>query len=157
MQKFKGLNNKEIFYAIDLDGKAVWDEYTAEERTQIIKTKFWLLNRYISLVYGKRIDQEWAVIATNELYNKNWAVISKHHKLLWQLLCCTHNVDRKARNHGWIPLKKKGSSDAKTKFLLELYPNKKQDEVELLARISTKAELKELAQDLGYEKTDVKF
>ena len=157
MQKFKGLNNKEIFYAIDLDGKAVWDEYTDEERTQIIKTKFWLLNRYISLVYGKRIDQEWAVIATNELYNKNWAVISKHHKLLWQLLCCTHNVDRKARNHGWIPLKKKGSSDAKTKFLLELYPNKKQDEVELLARISTKAELKELAQDLGYEKSDVKF
>ena len=73
------------------------------------------------------------------------------------MLCSTHNVKRQARNHGWIPLKKKGSKDAKTKFLLELYPNKKQDEVELLARISTKAELTQLAQDLGYEKKDVKF
>ena len=153
----KRLTNKEIFYAIDVDGKSVWDEYTDDERTQIIKEKFWLLNRYISLVNGKQDAQEWAVIATNEFYNKNWAVISKHYKLLWQLLCNTHNVKRQARSHGWIPLKKKGSKDAKTKFLLELYPNKKQDEVELLARISTKAELKELAQDLGYEKSDVKF
>ena len=151
------LSNKEIFYAIDTDSKSVWNEYSDDERTQIIKEKFWLLNRYISLVNGQRDAQEWAVIATNELYNKNWTVISKHYKLLWQLLCSTHNVKRQARNHGWIPLKKKGSKDAKTKFLLELYPNKKQDEVELLARISTKAELTQLAQDLGYEKKDVKF
>ena len=65
------LSNKEIFYAIDTDSKSVWNEYTDEERTQIIKEKFWLLNRYISLVKGKRDAQEWAVIATNELYNKN--------------------------------------------------------------------------------------
>ena len=153
----KRLSNKEIFYAIDVDGKSVWDEWTDDERTQIIKEKFWLLNRYISLVEGKRDGQELAIVTTNELYNKNWNAVSKHHKLLWQLLCCTHNVKRQERKHGWIPLKKKGSKDPKTKFLLELYPNKKQDEVELLARISTKAELKELAQDLGYEKNDVKF
>ena len=78
----KRLTNKEIFYAIDVDGKSVWDEYTDDERTQIIKEKFWLLNRYISLVNGKQDAQEWAVIATNEFYNKNWAVISKHYKLL---------------------------------------------------------------------------
>ncbi|SVB18792.1 uncharacterized protein METZ01_LOCUS171646 [marine metagenome] len=151
------LSNREIFLSIDTDSKNIWNEYTDDERTQIIKKKFWLLNRYISLVNGKRDSQEWAVIATNELYNKNWAVISKHYKLLWQLLCCTHDVKRKTRSHGWIPLKKKGSSDTKTKFLLDLYPNKKQDEVELLANISTKAELQQLAQDLGYEKRDVKF
>jgi hypothetical protein len=151
------LYNKEIFLALDEDSKGVWDEYTDEERTQIIKKKFWLLNRYMSLVNGKRDDVEYAVYSTNQLYNKNWAIVSKHPKLLWQLLCCTHNSKREARSHGWIPLKKKGSTDAKTKFLLELYPNKKQDEVELLARISTKAELKQLAQDLGYEKKDVKF
>ena len=151
------LYNKEIFLALDEDSKGVWDEYTDEERTQIIKKKFWLLNRYMSLVNGKLDDVEYAVYSTNELYNKNWAIVSKHPKLLWQLLCCTHNSKREARSHGWIPLKKKGSTDAKTKFLLELYPNKKQDEVELLARISTKAELKQLAQDLGYEKKDVKF
>jgi len=151
------LSNKEIFYAIDTDSKSVWNEYTDEERTQIIKEKFWLLNRYISLVKGKRDAQEWAVIATNELYNKNWNVISKHYKLLWQLLCCTHNVKRQPRVHDWVPLKKKGGKNLASKFLLNLYPNMKEDDAELLARISTKAELKELAQDLGHEKNDVKF
>jgi len=151
------LPNREIFLALDEDSKGIWNEYTDDERTQIIKEKFWLLNRYMSLVEGKRDAQEWAVVSTNELYNKNWSVVSKHHKLLWQLLCCTHDVKRKERKHGWIPLKKKGSKDPKTKFLLELYPNKKQDEVELLARISTKAELKQYVQDLGLEKKDVKF
>ena len=149
--------NKELFMALDKDSKGVWDEYTDDERTQIIKEKFWLLNRYMSLVNGTQAEEEFAVTATNELYNINWAIVSKHPKLLWQLLCCTHNPERKARSHGWIALKKKGSKDPKTKFLLELNPNKKHDEVELLARISTKAELKQLAQDLGYEKKDVKF
>ena len=97
------LYNKEIFLALDEDSKGVWDEYTDEERTQIIKKKFWLLNRYMSLVNGKRDDVEYAVYSTNQLYNKNWAIVSKHPKLLWQLLCCTHNSKREARSHGWIP------------------------------------------------------
>ena len=65
------LYNKEIFLALDEDSKGVWDEYTDEERTQIIKKKFWLLNRYMSLVNGKLDDVEYAVYSTNELYNKN--------------------------------------------------------------------------------------
>ena len=40
--------NKELFMALDKDSKGVWDEYTDDERTQIIKEKFWLLNRYMS-------------------------------------------------------------------------------------------------------------
>jgi hypothetical protein len=151
------LSNKEIFIAIDTDSKSVWNEYTDDERTQIIKEKFWLLNRYISLVKGKRDAQEWAVVATNELYNKNWNVISKHYKLLWQLLCCTHNVKREEREHDWVPLKKKGGKNPASNFLLKIYPNMKEDEAELLAKLSTKKELQELAQDLGYEKRDVKF
>ena len=151
------LSNKEIFYAIDTDSKSVWNEYTDEERTQIIKEKFWLLNRYNSLVNGNVDDQEYAIYSTNELYNKNWAVVSKHPKLLWQLLCCTHNSKRKAKSHGWIALKKKGGKNKASNFLLDLYQNMKEYEAELLAEISTKAELQQLAQDLGYEKRDVKF
>jgi len=37
------------------------------------------------------------------------------------------------------------------KFLMQMYPNKKQDEVELLAQISTKKEIKEWAKEHGIE------
>ena len=43
--------------------------------------------------------------------------------------------------------KKKDSSSKAVKFLYELYPNMKLDEAELLAKISTKKELKQLAEE----------
>ena len=42
-----------------------------------------------------------------------------------------------------------------TKFLSNMFPNMKQDEVELLARISTKKELREYAEAHGTDKKDV--
>jgi len=47
----------------------------------------------------------------------------------------------------------KGSRDIQ--FLMKLYPDKKLDEVELIARISTKEEIKQLAKEHGYEKIDI--
>ena len=37
------------------------------------------------------------------------------------------------------------------KFLEKIFPNMKKDEVELLARISTKKEIKQLAEEHGIE------
>ena len=141
--------------AMDMNAKGAFDEWTEEERKEL---NFWLLNRYASSVSGNRDAKEWAVVSTNEHYNKNWNVLgTRHPKLQWQLLCATHNASSKPRQHVWQGLKQK-SGDAKTiKFLKDMFPNMKEDEVELLARISTKAELKQYVQDLGLEKKDVKF
>ena len=50
--------------------------------------------------------------------------------------------------HPWIGFKKRDGSTGKAMSLLEkLNPNMKTDEVELLARISTKKELKALAEE----------
>jgi len=60
------------------------------------------------------------------------------------------------QEHKWIGFKKKEGNNSKVeKFLKDLYPNMKEDEVELLARISTKTEIRELAKDLGYETKDI--
>jgi hypothetical protein len=136
---------KDILAAIDMGAKNVWDEITEEERKQI---SFWLLNRYVSSVSGNREAQELAVFKTNEYYNKNWNELgTKHPKLQWQLLCQAGNTG-KIEFHKWLGLKGKKSSDSKiVKFLSERFPNMKQDEVELLAGISTKKELKELAKE----------
>jgi len=136
---------KDILAAIDMGAKNVWDEITDEERKAI---SFWLLNRYASSVRGNREKQELAIFKTNEYYNKNWNVLgTKHPKLQWQILCQACGTG-KIEYHEWIGHKKKGSDNSKgIKLLEQIYPNMKQDEVELLARLSTKAELKQLAEE----------
>ena len=146
---------KDILAAIDMNGKSVWDELSAEERKQI---SFWLLNRYVSAVKGPREKQELAVFKTNEYYNKNFSVLgTKHPKLQWQLMCVAGNTG-KIEYHEWIGFKQKGQSNSKSvKLLQQIYPNMKTDEVELLARISTKKELLALADEYGLDKKDVEL
>jgi hypothetical protein len=135
---------KDILAAIDMNAKSVWNELSDEEKKQV---SFWLLNRYVSSVSGNRDKQELAVFKTNEYYNKNWNVLgTRHPKLQWQLLCNTGNTG-KIEFHPWIGLKQKGSDDKAIKLLQQIYPNMKNDEVERLARISTKKELKEIAEE----------
>ena len=52
--------------------------------------------------------------------------------------------------------KKEGSNSKAVKFVTQLYPHMKQDEVELLASINTTKELKELAKQMGWTDPDIK-
>jgi len=140
---------KEILSWIDNGYTEIWDQLEDDHKKQI---SFWLLNRYVSSVNGSREKQELAVFKTNEYYNKHFNDIgvgkdNGHQKLMWQLLCQAGNTG-KNEFHPWIGFKKRdGSTGAAVKFLEKLYPNMKTDEVELLARISTKKELKQLAEE----------
>ena len=139
---------KDVLAAIDMGAKEIWDELSDDEKKQV---SFFLLNRYVSSQKGVRDNQELAVFKTNEYYNKNYMEVSKHPKLQWQLLCQSGNTG-KIEFHQWIGHKKKGQSNSNSiKFLQQLFPNMKQDEIELLAGISTKKELKELAEEHGIE------
>tara|TARA_Y200000002_G_scaffold70011_1_gene54600 strand:+ start:2209 stop:2664 length:456 start_codon:yes stop_codon:yes gene_type:complete len=145
----KRLPIKDILAAVDMGAKSVWDELDNEERKQV---SFWLLNRYVSSVNGNREDQELAIFKTNEYYNKDYMVVSKHSKLMWQLLCQAGNTG-KIQFHQWIGFKKKSSktNDDGVKLLSRIYPNMKLDEMENLVSISTTKELKELAEEHGIE------
>ncbi len=143
---------EDMIPAIDLNIKELWDA-SNEAGQKEIKGDMWNLNRYISSVKGSREKQELAVFKTNEYYNKNWNSIGlRHPKLQWQLLCISGNTGKK-EFHPWIGLKQaKGVNTKAVKFLEEIYPTKKIDEIELIARIFTKTELEQLARDHGYEK-----
>lgn len=140
---------KDILAAIDMGAKNIWDEISDDERKSV---SFWLLNRYVSSVKGNREEQELAVFKTNEYYNKNYNMVSKHPKLQWQLLCQAGNT-QKIQFHQWIGFKKKsGSSDANgIKLLSQIFPNMKILEVEMLAGMYTKKELKALAEEYNIE------
>lgn len=145
---------KDILAAVDMNARGVWKELSEEERKQV---SFWLLNRYVSAVQGTRERQELAVFKTNEYYNKHFNTIGVgkekgHPQLMWQLLCLSGNTKR-IEYHPWIGFKKKDSvgNTSAVKLLEQIFPNMKRDEIELLARISTKKELRQLAEDHGIE------
>ena len=145
---------KDILAAIDMNAKNVWDELSDDERKQV---SFYLLNRYVSAIKGKTEDKQLQIFKTNQYYNKNFFTLSKHKKLLWYLLCMTANTSKSIRYHEWIGYKFKESNNNKAfKFLEKLYPNKKIDELRLLASINTTQELKQLAEDLCMSKDQIK-
>src|SRR5210317_2200508 len=142
---------KVMITALDGGMRELYDA-AGEDGQKEIKGDLWNLNRYMSSVKGSREKQELAVFKTNEYYNKNWAVLgNKEPKLQWQLLCVAGNTGKK-EFHPWIGLKKKKDENSKAaNIIAQLYPNMKQDEVNLLARISTKKEIRELAREHGIE------
>jgi len=82
---------KDVLAAIDMGARNVWDEISDDERKQV---SFWLLNRYVSSIAGNREKQELAIFKTNEYYNKNYMVVSKHQKLMWQLISLCYHTNK---------------------------------------------------------------
>ena len=146
---------KEKIAFVDLNVRAAWDEMTPEQQKSL-KSEYFILNRYISNVKGQSRElQEHFVLTVNEYFNKHWNDLQKHPKLLWLLLCmCSYNGE-KTFFHEWLGNKKKVGSGKKMKFLEEIYPSRKRDELELLAQLSTDKDLKELARKYGMDEATI--
>jgi len=143
---------KEKIAAVDQNIRELWDALDDENR-KALKNEFFILNRYISNVkVNKKNIQEHFVLTVNEYFNKHWNSLQKHPKLLWLLLCmCNYDGDT-VFYHEWLGNKKKtASNNKKIKFLSEIYPNMKTDELELLACISSDKDLKDLALRHGID------
>lgn len=144
---------KDMIPAVDMGLKELWDAASEEGRKEI-KGDFWNLNRYISSVKGANRDvQEHFVLTVNEFYNKNWALIQKHPKLVWQTLCLCSHDSKKTYFHEWLPLKR--TKDKKEEFLAELFPNMKRSDIETLAAITTEKDIKEYCKGLGWDKKQI--
>lgn len=147
---------KEKIAAVDQNVRELWDAMDDDNR-KALKNEYFILNRYISNVKSNKKDaQEHYVLTVNEYFNKHWNSLQKHPKLLWLLLCMCSYDGSTTFYHEWIGNKKKGGSNSKkVRFLSDIYPNMKTDELELLAKISTDKELKELARQHGMDETTV--
>lgn len=148
------LTIKDETAAIDLGAKDLWDNFTDDQRKQI---SLYLLLRYASSIKtNSRETKELAVFKTNEYYNKNYFNLTKHPKLLWYLVCMCGNDEKKIYFHEWIGYKKKNEDDKICKVLETLFPDKKADEIELLAKLLDKKDIKEYAKDLGMSDEEIK-
>lgn len=147
---------KEKIAAVDENIRELWDAMDADQQKSL-KSEFFILNRYISNAKSNNKEvQQHFVLTVNEYFNKNWNVLQKHPKLLWLLLCMCSYDGKTQFYHEWIGNKKKTGSDSKkVKFLTDLYPNKKIDEIELLAKLVTDKEIKDLARKYGMDEPTI--
>lgn len=146
---------KEKLAAVDLGVKTLWDDMNADQQ-KALKQEFFILNRYISNVKGQpREIQEHFVLTVNEYFNKHWNTLQKHPKLLWNLLCMCSHESKKIFFHEWIGFKKKKTEGKVVKFLADIYPTRKMDELELLAKLLDKKEVKYLAEQHGYTDKEI--
>ena len=138
----------------DRKNKEFYDSLTDEE-----KKKFspFLMIRYGATVTGNADMQAYYLMSCNERLNKNFFDIStsQHKKLQW-LLASTVSPGMGNQYHQWIKLGKKASDNKNVKFLRDLYPHLKEDDLKLLSELNDKDDLKEYARGLGWADKDIK-
>lgn len=130
----------------DRKNRDFYDSLTDEERK---KFSNYLMIRWGSSVQGSRDLQEFYVIATNERLNKHFFSVNRHPKLQW-LMATTVSPGMGTHRHQWIaPKKKEAGSNEVKKTLMALYPNMKMSDIEVLASMIDRKELKDHLREHG--------
>jgi len=150
------LQLNEILSSIDYKDGGKWRSLS-DEQQKFLKRDLYILNRYISSVNTNDTAlQARFVLAVNEYYNKQWNALQAHPELLWRTLCMCPPTSNKTYSHEWIGFKKKGKKNPAIEFLSNIYPTMKMDEIELLVKLRSIDELKQLAKDYGYDNKQIK-
>jgi len=149
------LNIRNEMAQFDRKNREFYDSLSDEE-----KKKFspFLMIRWGSAVGGSSDLQAYYLMSCNENLNKHFFDVNttQHKKLQW-LMATTVSPGLGQQYHQWITNKKKGTTDNKAvKFLRELYPHMKDEDLKLMSEINTKDDLKDYARGLGWADKDIK-
>lgn len=148
------LSIKNEMAQFDRKNRDFYDELDDQE-----KKKFspFLMIRYGATVGGNPDLQAYYLMSCNERLNKHFFDINttQHKKLQW-LMATTVSPGMGNQYHQWIKLGKKASDNKNIKFLRELHPHLKEDDLKLLAELNDKDDLKAYAKGLGWTDKDIK-
>jgi len=143
-----------VLQALDLKDREFFDLLSDQQKKSVAP---FLLNRYMSSVQGATELQEYYLLAENQRVNTNFFDYSKHPKLQW-LLLTTVSPGLGSHRHDWIAPKRKSKDPnaKKLKFFETVYPGMEDTDLQLLAELHTKDEIESIAQDLGWDKKEIK-
>jgi hypothetical protein len=148
------LSIKSEMSAFDRKDRNFYDSLTDEE-----KKKFspFLMIRYGATVTGNSDLQAYYLMSCNERLNKHFFDVNtaQHKKLQW-LLATTVSPGMGNQYHQWIAPKKKNNDNKSIKFLRELYPHLKEDDLKLMSELNDKDDLKAYAKGMGWADKDIK-
>ena len=147
------LNIANEMRAFDSKDRRFYQDLTDEERK---KFSTYLMVRWGSSVQGSTELQQYYLLSCNENLNKHFFDLARYPELQW-LAATTVSPGMGSFRHDWIKQKKRESSNNKTvKFLKQIYPDYKDDELELLIKINTTADIKQLAREHGWDDKRIK-
>jgi hypothetical protein len=147
------LNIANEMRALDSKDRKFYADLTDEERK---KFSNFLMIRWSSCVKGSAELQEYYLLSCNENLNKHFFDLARYPELQW-LSATTVSPGLGNFRHDWIKQKKReGSNNKAVKFLRQIYPDYKEDELELLAQINDTADLKKLAREHGWDDKRIK-
>ena len=134
--------------AFDRKDRKFYDDLTEEEQRKFAP---FLMIRWGSAVEGGRELEEYYVIATNERLNRHFFSINtaRHKKLQW-LMATSVSPDLGRQRHTWLaPYKRDKNESVKRRELAKLCPDLNDDELEVLAAITSDQEIKQYKKKLG--------
>jgi len=142
------LNIANEMSVFDRKDRTFYESLTTEERK---KFSTFLMIRWGSSIQGSRELQEYYVQSCNHYLNKHFFALSRHPKLQW-LMATAVSPGMGTHRHQWIATKKKepGAGSIR-KQLAELYPHFNDDEIDLLAKITTKKDIDAYLKQMGQE------
>jgi len=147
------LNIANEMRAFDSKDRRFYADLTDEERK---KFSNFLMIRWGSSVQGSTELQQYYLLSCNENLNKHFFDLSRYPELQW-LAATTVSPGMGNFRHDWIKQKKReGSNNKAVKFLRQIYPEYKENELELLAQINDTADLKKLAREHGWDDKRIK-
>ena len=147
------LSIKNEMAMVDRKVRNFYDDLTPEERK---KFSPYIMLKYTANVQGNVDLAEYYLRRCNDTYNKDFFNIGRHPKLQW--LCATTVSPGMGNNfHYWLKMPKKGATSTKErKFLQQMYPSAKEDELDLLVQLNSKDDLKDYAKELGWSDKEIK-
>jgi hypothetical protein len=148
------LNINNEMAQLDRKNRGFYDELTDEEKK---KFSLYLMLRWSSQVQADNAIQAYYVMSCNENLNSNYFDISKHPKLQW-LCATTVSPGIGTFKHQWIANKKKnaGYESKHLKVLAQIFPSLKRDELEMLAKLNSKDDIKQMAKEHGWDDKRIK-
>ena len=130
----------------DKKDRDFYQSLTDEERK---KFSNYLMIRWGSAVQGSQELQEFYVISTNERLNKHFFSVNRHPGLQW-LMATSVSPGLGTQRHQWIaPKKKDASNNEIKKALMEMYPTMKITDIDALAAITDKQDIKQRQKEMG--------
>jgi hypothetical protein len=153
-----GIKLADLFRAVNNKNTDWWETLTEEQQH---KFSSWLYSRYMSIVRHNNPDMHrYYLINANQTLNPSISMLTKNHAKLIYLLMTTMVNEYTRVDHQYIPPMKKNKANKDIniimKLLHQIYPNYKDDELELLASTTNKKEVKQLLQDHGYSDKQIK-
>lgn len=145
---------KELLPALDRGDKNFYNNLTPEQQKTFSP---WLIMRWASSVAGSNAPSR--LIMINDFINAKFSSISKeHNELHWKSMAVIASVSTNGSRskHQFIkPGRKKGKNKIQEK-LAELYPDAKNDELELLEQLHSDEEFVDLCKSSGMDDKSIK-